>query len=271
MLKEVIEFGKTQQHGGKMHRGTDIATRPHVGAAVVRYAAGAGVALAALFLGVPLIGGGWCWVHLQYLLLFVLGSGLLLRLRRWEGIAAGACCWLCLILQYDFIAVESGLAERFTYPVLVTGLGTILVGHAWIAGRWLCGLPLPRKYLVPGLCSLLVGVTLLLRPYWVARFHGPRADLRCAELAMNDLHDADLHSAHLQHANLRFACLDGANLRGADLAGADLRSTCLDGVDLTGADLTGAKLAGAFFDRETTHWPTHFDPEAHGAVERVWL
>jgi uncharacterized protein YjbI with pentapeptide repeats len=122
-----------------------------------------------------------------------------------------------------------------------------------------------------GLCSLLVGVTFLLRPYWVARFHGAGADLHGAVLTMTDLHSAGLRGANLQHANLRFACLAGADLRGANLVGADLRSTCLDGVDLTRADLTGAKLTGALFDLETTHWPAHFDPSAHGAVERVWL
>jgi pentapeptide repeat protein len=249
-----------------MVRGTSTARRSHVGAAILRLAAGAGIVLAALYVGVSLLGGGWCWVQLQYLLLFVLGSGLLLRLRRWEGIAAGACCWLSLILQYNFIAVESGLADRIAYLVLVAGFVIILAGYAWIAGRWLCGLPLPRKYMVPGVCSLLVGITFVLYPYLVARFRGARANLRCAELAMDDLHRADLQGAHLQHANLRFACLQGA-----DLAGADLRSTCLDGVDLTGADLTGARLTDALFDRETTHWPAHFDPEAHGAVERIWL
>jgi hypothetical protein len=244
-------------------------TLKQVAAAALRLVAGAGVALAALDFGVGLIGGGWCWVQMLYLLLFVLGSGSLLCLRRWEGIAVGACCWLSLCLQFN-VSV-SHLSEEISGPVRMAGFTIMAAGCAWMAGRCLWRLPLPRKWISPGLCLLLVGVTLLLRPYWTARFHGSRADLRDASLAMDDLRGANLRGANLQHANLRYACLEGANLRGANLAGADLRSTCLDGADLTGADLTGVRLTDALFDREATHWPAHFDPEAHGAVDRVWL
>ncbi len=247
-----------------------VASR-RVGAIFLRVAAAVGVTLAGLYWGIALIGGGWCWVQLSYLILFVSASGALLLLGKWEGIAAGATCWIFLILLCDSFVVRTGLAERLAFPVLVMGLAAVLVGLIGVSARWVWRLPLPRSGLAIGLCSLLMGASFLLHPYWVARFHGARADLRGALLTMTDLRRAGLRGADLWHARLRFACLDGADLEGANLAGADLRDTCLDGAYLSGADLTGAKLTNALFSSETTRWPAHFNPSAHGAVERVWL
>jgi uncharacterized protein YjbI with pentapeptide repeats len=88
-----------------------------------------------------------------------------------------------------------------------------------------------------------------LKPYWVAKYRGVRADLRGALLIYAPLAGADLDGADLRWTNLR-----GANLFGATL--------CDDGkhpfvpvdnytpsrADLTGADLTGARLASASLD-----------------------
>lgn len=70
-----------------------------------------------------------------------------------------------------------------------------------------------------------------------ARYPGPTADHRGADLTGADLAGADLVGADLSGTTLLRADLHGADLRGADLMG----------TRLTGADVTGANLAGSVY------------------------
>jgi hypothetical protein len=124
------------------------------------------------------------------------------------------------------------------------------------------------RRLHPRICALLLMGALLAtvpafmqrRPYWVAKYHGAKADLRGASLAEKDLGEADLRGAGLRSADLRraqlpgrklwWATLDGANLEGAELQRAELwdahlRGAKLEGASLERADLRGADLRGA--------------------------
>jgi uncharacterized protein YjbI with pentapeptide repeats len=150
-----------------------------------------------------------------------------------------------------------------------------------------------------GLCALLLGVALvgvgMLRPYWVAKYHGGGADLHGAflvgaPLAFSDLRSADLGRANLHAAELCRTTLDKADLTLADLCRADLSNASLfhtqlqqakltdavlanadltwanlTGTDLHDADLTGVVLTSARYDCHT-RWPSSFDPQRHGAV-----
>lgn len=120
-----------------------------------------------------------------------------------------------------------------------------------------------------------------------------------------DIHGVDLRSSYLNHADLRGANLLRANLSKADgslratqLVGADLRGADLRQADLRGANMLGAKLTaetsklhpfrkrlrgrnkqiavfscqdcdlrGAIYDDETL-WPSGFNPETAGAIEK---
>lgn len=151
------------------------------------------------------------------------------------------------------------------------------------------------------LIALLTGVALVgigalgvrLRPYWVAKYRGEKADLHGAVLVFaplsgTDLTRANLNGASLNGANLREARLQEAQLKGADLREADLEEADLGHADLAGADLRGADLRdavpcllttvdgveipgtddnfdGARYDART-RWPDGFDPQRHGAV-----
>ena len=67
--------------------------------------------------------------------------------------------------------------------------------------------------------ALVAGVALVVagwwftRPYWIAKYRGPRAYLRGAVLI---------------HAPLRYANLSGADLQDANLTGADLQRDIVD-------------------------------------------
>jgi hypothetical protein len=128
---------------------------------------------------------------------------------------------------------------------------------------------------------VLVGVGVLVRPYWVAKYQGedevlrgallPFAPLRGADLRFADLTGANLIHADLTSANLRDVTLTGAALSGADLTGADLAYGDLSGSILCGADLANAlfyktNLSCARYDART-RWPDGFDPQQHGAVK----
>src|SRR5438477_9078212 len=81
--------------------------------------------------------------------------------------------------------------------------------------------------LTAGLLAASGALLLRVRPYWVAKYRGEKADLRGAALPLAPLARAHLTQARLQRADLRganlsFAILLGANLAGADLSGADL-------------------------------------------------
>ena len=96
--------------------------------------------------------------------------------------------------------------------------------------------------------ALLVGFALLgvqLRPYWVAKYHGQRADLHGAVLILAPLGGADLRWANLTGADLAGANLAGAKLSGADLKNVNLCGACLRGTDLIIAGLEYADLRGA--------------------------
>jgi uncharacterized protein YjbI with pentapeptide repeats len=112
------------------------------------------------------------------------------------------------------------------------------------------GFPLSKLQSAGILCSLAVVAALTFRPYLLARFGGPSANLRHAVLILADLWDADL--------------------RGADLTGADLRGAGLGGANLLRADLRRAKLSSALYDR-CTRWPEGFDPQSHGAHLAGWI
>jgi uncharacterized protein YjbI with pentapeptide repeats len=96
-----------------------------------------------------------------------------------------------------------------------------------------------------------------------ADFQAP-VDVRCADLAEDDLSGFDLGQVDLTGANLRDANLErtdltqatlsGANLDGADLTNAKLIQATADGTSFAGAtirhaDLTQATLANANFER----------------------
>ena len=123
--------------------------------------------------------------------------------------------------------------------------------------------------LIAATCAV-VALGAFLRPYWVAKYWGARADLRGtmryrAPLREADLRRANLRSANLREADLRGSYLQYAILRGADLRDADLRDSALWGVDLMRANLQGANVHGAAYDLNT-RWPEGFDPVAAGAV-----
>src|SRR5947209_19854914 len=82
---------------------------------------------------------------------------------------------------------------------------------------------------------VLLGGSLLLKPYWIAKYRGRHANLQSALLPYAPLAEADLNRAFLTRANL-----SGANLYYADLRGANLQ-----GAILVRAHLSGARLAGA--------------------------
>jgi uncharacterized protein YjbI with pentapeptide repeats len=101
--------------------------------------------------------------------------------------------------------------------------------------------------------AVLGGIGLLgvgLRPYWVARYRGPGADLPRALLIWAPLGDADLDGANLQSAdlagaNLADASLEDVNLQSASLPSANLADASLYEADLQSANLAGANLCGA--------------------------
>jgi hypothetical protein len=127
--------------------------------------------------------------------------------------------------------------------------------------------------------TVLSGIRILGRPYWVAKYRGEKASLRgallvWAPLASADLEDANLEAADLRSADLRNADLAYANLANADLRAADLRGACLfaDYLDVTHdrpppipSDYGSTVLTGTRYDHSTC-WPTGFDPRQHGAV-----
>ena len=116
---------------------------------------------------------------------------------------------------------------------------------------------------------VLIGIGLLgarLRPYWVAKYRGERAELQGvvlvfgpfqgANLIATKLQGANLGGSNLETANLYFANLQRANLRGVNLRGAYLAAADLRGADLRGADLTTAYVPSPgsrqmYFPKET--------------------
>lgn len=117
--------------------------------------------------------------------------------------------------------------------------GTICVMKQPTSGRLVWGVSFVLA------AGMLVGGTILLRPYCVARYHGRRAQLCSALLAYAPLDGADLMRSVLTHANLDAARLRGAHLRGADLRHASLLGASLQGAVLEEARLEGADLRGA--------------------------
>ena len=124
------------------------------------------------------------------------------------------------------------------------------------------------------LAGVLVGgiglLGLRLRPYWLARYRGDRADLHGASLPFVplegvSLNNANLTKADLFRANLRGSDLSGANFAAADLSCADLTGALLTCADLRGADLGDllarrADLRGIRYDR-ATRWPEGVNPD----------
>lgn len=238
-------------------------------AAFIRGAAAAGVALLSFQLATSLVFGGWCWPWVLYGVLFFTGYAALLVQRRWESVIAGACCWAVLVLVWGCKPNEA-IDEASIEAILLLALGVVLTANAWTAGRRLWLLPVPKGRLVCGVCLALLETALLIKPYWLAKYHGKQTDLRGTVLVFGDLRRAHLVNADLRHANLHGACLEGADLTGSNLTGANLTDACLDGANLTHADLTGAKLTWARFS-PSTRWPAGFSPWSHGARLRTWL
>src|ERR1043166_8776231 len=81
------------------------------------------------------------------------------------------------------------------------------------------------------LAAVLLGsgalVAARLRPYWIARYRGEKAQL---------------HGAWLPRAPLEGIILIAAELSGANLSGSNLRGAYLEGADLRNANLRGAQL-----------------------------
>src|SRR5436309_3300621 len=88
------------------------------------------------------------------------------------------------------------------------------------------GVALALGHFARWLTAVLAAVALIgsgmlavrLRPYWIAKYHGEKADLRGAMLVRAPLHGAHLREARLQRTDLR-----GADLRRADLQYAQLQ------------------------------------------------
>jgi hypothetical protein len=83
--------------------------------------------------------------------------------------------------------------------------------------------------------------------------------------AVINMEGYDCRGVHLRGADLAGAFLTEADFTNADLTGANLSHTYLAHTWFDNANLKGVKLTGAKYDRNT-HWPTGFDPEAHGAT-----
>jgi hypothetical protein len=164
------------------------------------------------------------WPGLICLFLLSAGYAGLRVMGRWEGDLLALMGWVLLGLLFQ--------PERRVFDWLLTSaLWICFAAYLRALNRWLWELPITRAQARSILCSLLIGVGLLFRPYLVARYLGHRANLQRASLILADLRRADLRSA---------------NLRGADLRGA-----CLWGADLAEADLTDAILDGAVYDSAT--------------------
>src|SRR5262249_52318905 len=85
-----------------------------------------------------------------------------------------------------------------------------------------------------------IGVLLIrLRPYWVAKYRGKRADLHGAALPFAPLAGAALDGANLRRANLRRANLSRASL-GVDTSAPPMPFTSGAPRERGGTDLTGA-------------------------------
>lgn len=102
-----------------------------------------------------------------------------------------------------------------------------------------------------------------LKGTWLQYANFKETNLVNANLSEAKLHKANFYSANLESANLESANLKDANLKDADLRGADLRFAKLQNADLSNTKLTGACYVEG---TETTHFPTGFDPKAHGMV-----
>jgi len=98
----------------------------------------------------------------------------------------------------------------------------------------------------------------------------PGLDLRCIDLAGEDLDGVNLTQARLQGANLartslkratlaeanfRGAFLRKSNLSNADLQGVDLDAAIMEGVKLDGANLTGVRITDSTILADATELP----------------